>query len=106
MIQIFLISMMFVVGGCAANHTNTATATLNTNPINLTDSQKMVVEEKADKIMKKQGFDLKCLQKEITENDTAYHVQYKVICKNYKGGGGLLVFRKSDLKLVDKTFEQ
>ena len=71
-----------------------------------TDSLQLQMEMQADRLMILNGFKLEKLSRKIFEDSANYYVIYKVASMNYKGGGGHVTFRKSDMQIVESKFEE
>jgi hypothetical protein len=62
--------------------------------------------DKSDKIVRGKGYVVSELKRTIFEDGNYYYVKYELVKKNALGGGALLTFRKSDMKLFSNCFEQ
>jgi hypothetical protein len=61
---------------------------------------------KSDKIMDEKGYALSGLKRTVYEDINYYYVKYELVNKNMLGGGALLTFHKSNMKLYSNCFEQ
>jgi hypothetical protein len=60
----------------------------------------------SDKLVKKAGFKLSALKREVTENDSCYQVSYSPVQLNVRGGGAEIKILKKDCKVIEGKLYQ
>lgn len=60
----------------------------------------------SDKVVKKAGFKLSTLKREITENDSCFQISYSPIQSNVRGGEAEIKILKKGCRVIEKKFYQ
>ena len=105
----FLFLNLFYLTGCTSNQKVQDISLRGPQQIGVkmeSDSVSENLKLRADHLMMSNGYKLEKLSKRVLEDSVNFYVVYEVSVPNYKGGGGRVTFRKSDLEIVEKKFEE
>jgi hypothetical protein len=103
-INVAIIILMFCCGKkCTKDFDKGVNGIMNA----LTDTTTISrIKKKADAIIEKEGYDLKDFKIVFYEDSNRYTVIYSLVDSLKIGGGATIIFRKKDLNILSKSFEQ